>query len=269
VAVALVALLASGTGPDVLARDLGERAGARVQEAPAAAAAAAAQERRAERAREAHLRRAAERREAVRQVANGPTRGWSGRDLDAVRWRDAVPVGSPQRGALVRGVLLPARGTTYVTWDPVRRRTPNRADRRHATDHVVRAVLEVAAAHARAHPDAPRMVVGDLSRPHGGDFSARFGDLGDGQAHVSHQNGLDVDVYYPRADGRERGLRSGGPDTLCPLDRELAQDLVDRFVAAGAQMVIVGTRTGLTGPAGVVMREKRHNDHLHVRFAPR
>jgi hypothetical protein len=130
-------------------------------------------------------------------------------------------------------------------------------------------VLEVATAHARAHPGAPRMIVGDLSRPEGGDFSARFGDLGDGKAHVSHQNGLDVDVYYPRTDGREAGMRSGGPDTLCPIDHGLAQDLVDRFVAAGAKMVIVGTRTGLSGPAGVVTREARHNDHMHIRFAAR
>ncbi len=113
------------------------------------------------------------------------------------------------------------------------------------------------------------MIVGDLSRPHGGDFGARFGDLGDGKAHVSHQNGLDVDVYYPRTDRREEAARTGGPDVLCPLDHRLAQDLVDRFVAAGAQMVIVGTGTALTGPAGVVTREARHNDHMHVRFPAR
>jgi hypothetical protein len=210
--------------------------------------------------------RAAE-EDGVRQAHNGPpSRAWTHRDLDRVRWRSSVALGSPHAGGLVRGVLLPARGDTYVTWDPVRRTTPNRADRRYGTARLVRTVLEVAAAHAKAHPDAPRIVVGDLSRPRGGDFGVRFGDLGDGKAHVSHQNGLDVDVYYPRADGRERGLSAGGPDDLPPIDRALAQDLVDRFVAAGARFVFVGTATGLTGPGGVVVAEARHNDHMHVRL---
>ena len=78
-----------------------------------------------------------------------------------------------------------------------------------------------------ANPLAPRVGIGDLSRRHGGDFGVRFGGLG----HASHQNGLDVDVYYPRLDGLER--RAYKPSQV---DRELAQDLVDRFVAAGAQV---------------------------------
>ena len=62
--------------------------------------------------------------------------------------------------------------------------------------------------------------------------------------HVSHQNGLDVDVYYPRLD---RTLRA--PTAPDQIDLRLAQDLLDRFVAAGAQMVFVGYSTGLHGPA--------------------
>ena len=53
------------------------------------------------------------------------------------------------------------------------------------------------------------MAVGDLSRPHGGDFGPRFGYIG----HASHQNGLDADVYYPRADGTERAPRGAGRST--------------------------------------------------------
>ena len=73
--------------------------------------------------------------------------------------------------------------------------------------------------------------------------------------------GLDVDVYYPRRDGRE-----GAPDGPGGVDVRLAQDLVDRFVAAGARFVFVGPRTGLTGPPGVVQVLARHDGHLHVRL---
>ena len=61
--------------------------------------------------------------------------------------------------------------------------------------------------------------------------------------HVSHQNGLDVDVYYPRLD---RHLSA--PIATSQIDHDLAQDLLDRFVAAGAQMVFVGYSTGPPRP---------------------
>ena len=79
--------------------------------------------------------------------------------------------------------------------------------------------------------------------------------------HVSHQNGLDVDVYYPRLD---RHLSA--PIATDQIDRALAQDLLDRFVAAGAQTVFVGYSTGLRGPSGVVVPYPNHENHMHVRF---
>lgn len=50
------------------------------------------------------------------------------------------------------------------------------------------------------------------------------------------------------------------------IDRPLAQDLVDRFLAAGAVVVFVGPNTGLTGPEGVVQVLWNHDNHLHARF---
>jgi len=101
------------------------------------------------------------------------------------------------------------------------------------------------------------MLVGDLSRPRGGEFGRRFGGLG----HSSHQNGLDVDVYYPRADRRERA-----PRNAAQIDRRLSQELVDRFLAAGAVTIFVGPNTRLTGPPGVVVPLTNHDNHLHVRL---
>jgi murein endopeptidase len=176
-----------------------------------------------------------------------------------IRWRESVAVGDPAAGRLVRGVRLPSAGRTFFTWDPVKRRSPNRPWRRWGTDRLVRVVLQVAREHRRAHPRAPRMAVGDLSRPRGGDFGPQFGYIG----HASHQNGLDVDVYYPRADGRERA-----PRYASQIDRELSQELVDRFLAAGATVIFVGPNTGLTGPAGVVVPLANHDNHLHVRIPP-
>jgi murein endopeptidase len=175
-------------------------------------------------------------------------------------WRHSVAVGRPDAGRLERAVRLPASGLGFVTWDPALRRSPDRWWRRNGTDRLVRVLLRVLRVYAAAHPRAPLVLVGDLSRPRGGDFGRRYGPLG----HVSHQNGLDADVYFPRLDRRVRAARSAGQ-----VDRRLAQDLVDRFVRAGAVKVFVGPALGLRGPRGVVEVLAHHDDHLHVRLGAR
>jgi murein endopeptidase len=176
-----------------------------------------------------------------------------------IRWRRSRALGTPTAGRLVDGVKLPASGTHFVTWDPVLRRSPNRHWRRFGTDRLVRLLLEVAREHRAAHPGARPLLIGDLSRPHGGDFGIRFGPIG----HASHQNGLDADIYYPRGDRARRA-----PRTAADIDRRRSQDIVDRFVRAGVTRVFVGPGTGLTGPPGIVQPIPNHDNHLHVRLAP-
>jgi murein endopeptidase len=189
--------------------------------------------------------------DGVKVTAPAPAR------YEQVRWRRSTPIGTHVAGRLRNGVRVPAEGRHFYTWDPVKKSSPNRRWRRWGTDRLVRAVLGVAREHAAAHPGAARLGVGDLSRPRGGDFGIRFGPVG----HASHQNGLDVDIYYPRADGRERA-----PRFASEIDRALSQELVDRFLARGAQVIFVGPNTGLTGPPGRVQALVNHDNHLHVRL---
>jgi hypothetical protein len=178
----------------------------------------------------------------------------------AIRWRRSVAAGRPWAGRLVRGVRLPARGRGYETWDPVLKRTPNRTWRRWGTDRMVRLLLKAIASYRRARPAAPPVLVGDLSRPRGGDFGPRFGSIG----HMTHQNGLDADLYYPRRDRRRAAARR-----VDQVDLRLAQALVDALIREGAAVALVGPNTGLRGPAGRVKAFPNHDDHVHVRIAPR
>ena len=171
--------------------------------------------------------------------------------------RRSYALGKPWDGRLSNGVQLPREGIDHFTWDPVRKQAPNRGWRLWGTERLVGTVLSVLAGYHVAHPEAPRVGVGDLSRPRGGDFGPRFGGIG----HASHQNGLDVDVYYPRRDGEELA-----PRRVREIDRALAQDLVDRFVRAGATKIFVGPHTGLRGPRRIVRPLVHHDDHLHVRL---
>jgi murein endopeptidase len=168
-------------------------------------------------------------------------------------------LGEPWHGRLLNGVELPEVGGDWLTWDPVLKQIPNRPERRWGTAKLIATITRVLAAWHLAHPTMPQVLIGDLSRPHGGVFDQRYGGLG----HASHQNGIDADIYYPRAD--HRLLAAYKPDLI---DHALAQDLVDRFVAAGAQFVFIGTRTHLRGPRKVVEVIAHHNDHMHVRILP-
>ena len=171
----------------------------------------------------------------------------------------SIAVGETNDGALIYGVRLAAAGKNFFTWDPVRRRVPNRPWRRWTADGTLAIILRVLARFRAAHPGTPRIGIADLSRPQGGKFGRRFGGLG----HASHQNGLDADVLYPRTDRRERWAKHPSQ-----INRSLAQDLVRRFVRAGAEYVFVGPRTGLKGPKRIVQRLVHHDDHMHVRFPP-
>jgi murein endopeptidase len=175
-----------------------------------------------------------------------------------VDWHDSVALGSPAAGKLEAGVRLPAQGRVFFTWDPILKRQPDRDWRRWGTDDLVRTTLRVLRAFHRDHPHAPRVGVGDLSLPRGGYFGA---EVGGGIGHDSHQNGLDVDVYYPRLDRREEP-----PLAVDEVDLRLAQDLVDRFVEAGATTIFVGPNLPLEGPPTIVTPLVGHDNHLHVRI---
>jgi len=170
----------------------------------------------------------------------------------AIDWHHADSLGLPYDGSLIDGTQLPVRGPDWVTWDPVTDSSPNLPRRLYGNERTIRAIVAVTAAYRRAHPKAPRVVIGDISREGGGPMW---------DEHVSHQNGLDVDVYLPRLD---RKLRA--PVAEDQVNRRLAQDLVDRFVAAGAKVIFVGYGGGLHGPAGVVVPYPGHEYHMHVRF---
>jgi murein endopeptidase len=170
----------------------------------------------------------------------------------------SIAVGHPWNGRLVHGIELPAAGPDFVTWDEVLRRSPNRGSRRWGTDELVLMLEQVTREYREAHPGVPPVLISDLSREHGGPFGREYGGLG----HASHQNGRDADVMYPR---RDRTLRAATRPSQ--VDRALAQDLVDRFRAAGAVKLFVGLHVGLRGPRKIVEAIPFHDDHVHVRIA--
>ena len=159
-----------------------------------------------------------------------------------VDWRQSTALGTPAAGSLEHGVRFPAAGHHFFTWDPILHRQPDSDWRRWGTDDLVRTTLRVLREFARRHPHAPRIGVGDLSLRHGGYFGP---EVGGGIGHATHQNGLDVDVYYPRTD-RASGRRSPSTRSTCGSPRRWST-----CSWTPARMTIyVGPNLPLSGPAG-------------------
>jgi hypothetical protein len=184
---------------------------------------------------------------------DAPSRGGSSSVMPDVVWRDSISLGLPYHGRLIDGVQLPAQSPLWTTWDPALDRVPDRGYRRYGSAKLIHLLLQVAQSYHAANPAAPRLVIGDISRYGGGGLDE----------HVSHQNGLDVDVYYPRTDGREVA-----PTTIDQVDIPLSRDLLSRFLAANPEFVFVGPHLPLHGPAGVVEPLTGHDNHMHVRIYP-
>jgi hypothetical protein len=182
-----------------------------------------------------------------------PARGGSSAVMPEIVWRDSISLGLPYHGRLIDGVQLPSSSPYWATWDPVLDHVPDRGYRRYGSARLIHVLLSVAQAFRDAHPGAARLVIGDISRYGGGQLDQ----------HISHQNGLDVDVYYPRADRREIA-----PSTVEQVDVALSQDLLDLFLAAKPEFVFVGPHLPLHGPGGVVEPLVGHDNHMHVRIYP-
>ena len=176
-------------------------------------------------------------------------------------WRRCASraVGSYASGRLICGRPLPEQGTGFTTWDFVRSRSPNRPARRWGTGKLVERIEWVAREWQAGHPLGARLLVGDLSRPKGGPFGVRFGGLG----HASHQNGLDVDIYYPRADGLER-------EAFRPrqVDRIGARAVVALIARSHPKVMFVGCRVGLAARGRAQHLCAGHENHVHARYLP-
>ena len=159
-------------------------------------------------------------------------------------------IGSPGAGRLEHGVLFPATGLDHFAWNFREQRIGGSDRTRWGDCRVVRAVLRGLAAYRRRNPDAPPVAVGDLSLRHGGEIDG----------HSTHENGRQIDLYFPRGDRRLRE-----PRTVAQVDLRLTRELVRAILDAGADSVLIGPSIEIRAAAGVV-RWPHHDDHLHAIF---
>ena len=179
--------------------------------------------------------------------------------------------GRPSRGTLERGRELDEHGHGYF----------HRGDRSWGTDELVAVIHWGFRRLLRQYPDAPDLLIRDLS------------ELGGGHAapHRSHQSGRDVDVaYYLVDDTAVHGFVTAAPSTL---DAEKTWALLEAMLATGmVQFIFVNhalqgplydqalrsgwTEEGLSdvfeyprspgSRQGVIRHTRGHDDHFHLRI---
>jgi murein endopeptidase len=159
-------------------------------------------------------------------------------------------LGTPGDGHLVDGVLFPAVGPDHFAWNFRQQRIGGSDRTRWGNCSVVRAVLLGLAAYRRRDADAPLVAVGDMGLRHGGEIDG----------HATHENGRQIDLYFPRRDRRRRE-----PHRVAQVDLRLSRDLLQAMLRAGAYRVLIGPDIRI-GTSARVMHWPNHDDHMHVMF---
>jgi len=183
-----------------------------------------------------------------------------GRPAAAAAPHPGVVHGSTKAGSLTGAARLADEGKDHYLLFPLRCVGLAAVDANAwAHPDVVGAMLAVARDLRAAHPDAPRVPVGELSAELGGKLAH----------HLSHQNGLDADVFFLRRNTTTASSSIKTSDALAAaelpqctygpsyevrdpasgrwgvspdFDRELAWALASRFAARpDVQVIFVGT----------------------------
>jgi murein endopeptidase len=191
--------------------------------------------------------------------------------LPSVPTGESLSIGEANRGRLVNGVRLESDDLFLV----------RSHDENFGTAETVEATRRAVAEVARRFPGRPRIVVGDLSKEHGGRI----------RPHKSHQSGRDIDLgFYTAGDAQpnhfvpitaknidlERNwalieaLAAGEDVQYIFIDRRIQKLL--RTYAAEVKKVPEKVLDGLfeyprKGSLTTLVRHRRgHRNHLHVRF---
>lgn len=193
----------------------------------------------------------------------GALREVAGRDPRAL---GPLSIGTPDAGLLVNPMPFP-EGSLWKLREP---------DDSWGTDETIGFVLTAIEAVEARYPGSPRLVIGDLSNRRGGRLDR----------HRSHQAGRDADVglYYRRGEASDfhaarardldaprtwelvRALVTETDVERIFIDRTLMRALYDQAVAEGEDRGWLADIFGRTSEKGIIQHERRHKDHLHVRF---
>lgn len=181
-------------------------------------------------------------------------------------------IGRPDKGRLKNGREMPREGPGFV-------RKNDKAI--YGTDETVAIILWAAARMSQMYPGTVPIVVGDLSRKHGGRL----------RPHCSHQSGRDVDLgYYFKGNKLVKRFQDATKENL---DVEKSWSMIELLLSTQRVQYIFIDRSlqplfyaearrrgwsekelmslfeapiGARPRSGIIRHQKGHRNHFHVRF---
>lgn len=180
----------------------------------------------------------------------------------------SLSIGSPDAGLLLNPLPFPA-GPLWTVRNPLES---------YATAETIAFITSAVEAVQSQFPDSPRLVIGDISRADGGRLNR----------HRSHQSGRDADIGFFYRTGEAQDFARGTSRNLDVartwalvralvtetdverifVDRSIQRLLFSHAVSIGEDRDwlddIFGRRTA--GIGATIQHERRHQDHMHVRF---
>jgi PKD repeat protein len=140
--------------------------------------------------------------------------------------------------------LSPRQGNGYYSYVPT--------SMQYGQQKTIDSLIRIANEWYNLHPNGPRIGIGSISFEGGGPFPP----------HKSHQTGMDVDIRVMLS-GTEGNVRWQDPN----YDRDLTRELIQLIRQNGNIKTIYFNDPQLISE-GIVKYWPRHDNHLHVRFAP-
>lgn len=180
----------------------------------------------------------------------------------------SLSIGAPDAGLLLNPIAFPD-GLLWKIRNPVET---------YATAETIAYITAAIEVVERQFPGGPRLVIGDISRADGGRLNR----------HRSHQSGRDADIGFYFRSGEAADFARGSSRNLdlartwalvraFVIETDVERIFVDRSIIGllyryavsigedGAWLDdIFGRRTA--GVGAIIQHERRHQDHLHVRF---
>lgn len=198
--------------------------------------------------------------------------GSAGLSIDGAA--DTIPagaqsVGTPQRGRVFQGIVLPPNPALYT------RRHPSRS---YGSTQTIRTIQTAMTTLRHTKGVTTEVLIGDLSLREGGPISP----------HVSHQSGRDIDIRLVLARGLERStipvqasqvdwdatwklvhsFLETGRVTHVFLDHARQQHLFEAAIRAGVHPKVVDRWFQWPAyGAGTIRHEDGHRAHVHIRLA--
>ena len=179
-----------------------------------------------------------------------------------------LSIGTPDSGLLLNPVPF-SPGPLWTVRDP---------SEAWGTEETIDFVVTAIEAVESRYPGSPRLVIGDLSNPRGGRLNR----------HKSHQAGRDVDIgfYFQRGEAGLVPGRCGRGTSTCRAPGPSSARSSRRPTSSASSWTARSSRCctstrsprrgrtarwlndvfGRTSEKGIIQHERRHKDHLHVRF---